>query len=166
MLSVAVDRLGASVGRKTHQVGGIRGTGLWGWWGTAAYRVSGAGAGRMASCRAPRHAVGPFSPSGEGTGSPGCTEAPAHSSLCTSLMLPREGRPISYPALGHGGVWAAGGWATYLSGVACSPEPPPIPKDVAGSRIPEKGQTWPTTRTGGMSHQSNLGRAVGPKVTQ
>lgn len=103
---------------------------------------------------------------------PGSREPGLCGGICLAvLFVPASccrvrGDTCSCLVLGQGRVWAAGGWATYPVGVASSPEAPHISKDVAGSRIPEKGQSWAATRTHWVSHHSNLKKAVVPEVTQ
>lgn len=93
---------------------------------------TGVGGWLVASCGSSRHTVGTSSLSEDwGTGSQDCVEAFAHSSLRTGLMLLWEGWPLFLPTPWTGVGWAAGGFATYPLGMASSPEPPPIPKDVA-----------------------------------
>lgn len=117
------------------QACGVLGSGGSG--GRAVYRTS---RGGWLACGSSRHTVGPSSLSEDwGAGSQDCVEAFAHSSLCTGLMLLGEGWPLFPPGPWTGVGWAAGGLATYPLGMASSPEPPPIPRDVARSRIPEKG---------------------------
>lgn len=60
------------------------------------------------------------------------------------------------------GVQAAGGWATCPLSMASGPKIFPVPKDVAGSRIPETDRSWLTTLTHWAQHQSSPGRALGP----
>lgn len=107
-------------------------TGLWGRWVGPVCRAS----GLMASCGSFRHTVGTSCP-GRALG---CREPGLYGSIClTVLFAPasycsaRDGT-CPYLLLGQGGVWAAGGWATYPT----YPEAPPIPKDATGSRIRER----------------------------